>query len=120
MYFLGNFTPHSVVISEIFPHFKNFSSNWFAVQLFSEKVDLTEFLQKIVEEKFANFHTDDSLEITEIYSSLAKISWKQQRSLKQSWFHEFILRLHTTVQCGNLQTFPPRFFAKIPSNQLFH
>ena len=26
-------------------------------KLFSEKVDLTEFLQKIVEEKFANFHT---------------------------------------------------------------
>ena len=36
---------HSVVISEIAPHFI-FSSNWYAVQLFSERFNLTEFLQK--------------------------------------------------------------------------
>ena len=47
----------SVVISEIFPHWKFFSSNWFTVSLdISEKVNLTEFLQKIVGEKLANFH----------------------------------------------------------------
>ena len=42
-----------------FPHCvdNNFSWNWFTVKLFSEKVDLTEFLQNIVEEKFANFYT---------------------------------------------------------------
>ena len=48
---LRNFTArHSVVISGIFPHWNFFSSNWFTV-------NLTEFLQKIVGEKFANFHT---------------------------------------------------------------
>ena len=31
-------------------------------RLFSEKVNLTEFLQKIVGEKFANFHTVDNAE----------------------------------------------------------
>ena len=45
------------IISEIFPHCKHFSSNWFTVQLFSNKVNFTKFLQKIVGEKFANFHT---------------------------------------------------------------
>ena len=39
-------TLHSVVISEIFPHCKIFSSHWFTVKLFSEKVNLTEFLRK--------------------------------------------------------------------------
>ena len=39
-----------------FSYCNNFSSNWFTVKLFSEKVDLTEFLQNIVArvgEKFA-------------------------------------------------------------------
>ena len=48
---------HSVVISEIFPHLKIFSSNWLTVQFFSENLNLTEFLQKIVREKWSNYHT---------------------------------------------------------------
>ena len=40
-----------------FPSLQKFSSNWFTVKFFSEKVNLTEFLQNIVGDKFANFHT---------------------------------------------------------------
>ena len=45
------FFPHCVwntINSEISPHLKIFSSIWHTVQIFSEKVNLTEFLQKIV------------------------------------------------------------------------
>ena len=45
-------------ISGIFPHCKNFPSNWFTILLFREKVNLAEFLQNIiVGDKFAYFHT---------------------------------------------------------------
>ena len=40
-----------------FPSLQKFSSNWFTVKFFSEKVNLTEFLQNIVGEKFTNLHT---------------------------------------------------------------
>ena len=46
-----------MVISEIYPHLKNFSSNWLTVQFFSENANLTEFLQKIVGKKLSNYHT---------------------------------------------------------------
>ena len=48
---------HSVIISEIFPHLKIFSSNWLTGQFFCEKVNLTECLQKNVGEKLSNYHT---------------------------------------------------------------
>ena len=40
------FTPHSVEITEIYPHFKPISWNQFIVWFFSEKNTLTEFLLK--------------------------------------------------------------------------
>ena len=61
-----------VVISEIYSHWKNISSNHLFSNFFSKHVAFTKFLPKMRESKFPK------LPHCECHTFLAKISWKQR------------------------------------------
>ena len=79
---------HSVVMSEIYPHFKKKSWNQFKVKLFSKKkVILTKFLQNNVHmsQEIKKFH-----EINSCVGNYVKL----QISRKNLWKHCRIINLH--------------------------
>ena len=123
-----NFSFYHTACYAVMPRF--FSQKFRQINVFTKELYCKLIWRKNfqVGENFWNFHTEQC-EKTRNSLSQKKISWNQLFSTysKTVAFTKFLSKnrerfLHCamTAQCGNLIIFPPRFFEKIPSNQLFN